>query len=135
MLGRRYNAGKLKWSLLDWTSLRSMVKVLMYGAHKYSVFKDGSGNIVTGAEISPEAAEKLELQSSGQHNWKTGLKTTEICDSTMRHLVAYMQGEDIDPESGLPHTGHLFCNIMFLEYMMENRPELDDRVIDKETEK
>ncbi len=127
MLGRRYNAGKLKWSLLDWRSLASMVRVLMYGAHKYSVFENSSGDIVTGAEISPEAAEKLEQVSSGQHNWKTGLKTTEIIDSIMRHLLAYAEGEDNDPESGLPHTGHLFCNIMFLEYMSKNRPDLDDR--------
>ena len=127
MLGRRYNTGKLKWSLLCWKSLETMVRVLMYGAHKYSVFSNAKGDIIPGSEISPEAAEKLDVESSGQHNWKNGLKTTEIIDSTMRHLLAIAEGEDIDPESGESHTGHLFCNVMFLEWMRNNRPDLDDR--------
>ena len=38
-----------------------------------------------------------------------------------------MEGEDNDPESGLPHLGHIQCNALFLSWMMEHRPDLDDR--------
>jgi hypothetical protein len=94
----RYNTGKPEWSLVDFNSLVDMVRVLEYGAQKYS--KD---------------------------NWKKGLPTTEICDSLMRHLFAYLAGEDVDKESGLPHTGHIMCNAMFLSHMAK-REEFDTRL-------
>lgn len=127
MGARRYNTGKLKWSLIDYKSIIPMVKVLMYGAHKYSVFEDEKGNIITGAEISPEAAGKLKVSSSGQQNWRKGLSVTECSESLMRHLLAFMAGEDNDPESGESHLGHIQCNAMFLQYARDNQPELDDR--------
>jgi len=93
MTAIRHNDGKLQWSLVDFDSLEDMVRVLEYGAKKYS-----------------------------RDNWKKGLKTNEIFESLMRHMVAYMRGEDIDPESGLPHTGHILCNAMFLSYMNRCKP-------------
>jgi hypothetical protein len=101
----RYNEGKLRWSLVDFDALADMVKVLEYGSRKYA-----------------------------DHNWKKGLKTTEIFESMMRHMQAYMRGENVDPESGLPHTGHIMCNAMFLSYMNTYRPDFDTRVIDKNKE-
>lgn len=94
----RYNDGKSKWSLVDLNSLEPMVKVLMYGAEKYS-----------------------------PNNWRKGLKVTEIYESMFRHLIQLMGGEDIDSESGLPHIGHIQCNAMFMAYMLENREDMDDR--------
>jgi hypothetical protein len=94
----RYNENKRRWSLVDFDSLEGMVKVLEYGSQKYS-----------------------------DNNWKKGLKTTEIAESLMRHLFAWLRGEDNDPESGLPHTGHILCNAMFLAYMEKNKPEFDSR--------
>ena len=94
----RHNNGKLRWSLVDFESLEDMVKVLEFGANKYS-----------------------------DHNWKKGLPTTQVCESLMRHLFAYLSGEDIDPESGLSHVGHIQCNAMFLSYMQKNKIEFDDR--------
>jgi hypothetical protein len=100
----RYNTGKPQWSLVDFQALEPMVRVLMYGAEKYT--KDGV---------------------SGAHNWKQGLPTTEICDSLVRHLAAYLNGEDNDPESGLPHIGHMLCNLMFLSHMTYQNPQWDNR--------
>lgn len=97
-LGDRKNQGKLQWNLVDFPSLEPMVKVLEFGANKYAA-----------------------------HNWKRGLKVTETLDSLMRHLVALNDGEDNDPESKLPHIGHILCNAMFLSYMLKNRPDLDNR--------
>lgn len=97
-LGDRKNQGKLQWNLVDFPSLEPMIRVLMFGAQKYSA-----------------------------HNWKKGLKVTEVIDSLMRHLVALNDGEDNDPESTLPHIGHILCNAMFLSFMLKNREDLDDR--------
>lgn len=61
------------------------------------------------------------------HNWKKGLKVTESLDSFTRHFRAYCSGEELDPESGLPHIGHMLCNAMFATWMVQNKPEFDDR--------
>ena len=86
----RYNEGKPQWRYIDWKSLEPMVKVMEYGASKYA----------------PE-------------NWRKGLNTTEVLESLARHLFALMNGEEIDPESGQLHIGHIFCNAMFWQYHNE----------------
>lgn len=96
--GDRLNQGKPKWSLVPQSALLPMVQVLEYGATKYA-----------------------------PNNWMKGLSVTEICESLKRHLDAFMEGEDNDPESTLSHIGHIQCNALFLSWMMKNKPELDDR--------
>lgn len=97
----RYNTGKPKFSLIDLQSLEPMVAVLEYGTLKYA-----------------------------RDNWKKGLPITEIMDSMMHHQAALLRGEDYDPESGLPHVGHILCNAMFLSHMLHYHPSksvFDDR--------
>lgn len=62
------------------------------------------------------------------YNWAKGQKYTVVYDSLMRHMTAFMTGEDMDPESEKSHLIHAACNIMFLwnNWMQEN-PEFDDR--------
>lgn len=90
----RYNEGKPKYSYIDLESFADTAKVLEFGAAKYA-----------------------------RDNWKLGLPVTSILDSTLRHISAIQRGEFLDPESGLPHHGHLGCNIMFLSYVMRHKPE------------
>lgn len=101
-LADRYNDGKLQWSLVDFESLESLVRVLEYGAKKYDT-----------------------------DQWKKGLHFRGVCESMMRHLIAYMKGEDIDNESGLSHLGHIQANAMFLAYYEKHKPELDNRKLKK----
>lgn len=117
----RYNTGKTQWSLLPWDQLESMIKVLEYGAHKYSVFEDDKGNKIKGINVSVEDSKKLKLISSGRDNWKKGFPKNELWDSNLRHIKAAMSGEDLDPESGLSHIGHIFCNMVFInnEYLKQ----------------
>ncbi len=35
-------------------------------------------------------------------------------DACLRHIYKYIEGEDNDPESGLPHLSHAATNLMFL---------------------
>lgn len=117
--GLRYNQGKIKWSLVYFKGLESMVRVLMYGAHKYSIFKNKKGKLIKGIDISLEQASKLTLIESGADNWRKGLNRKEILESQMRHLTALINGEEIDPESGQPHQAHIQCNSMFYNYFFD----------------
>jgi hypothetical protein len=87
----RHNGGKPKWSLVHFDSMLPMVEVLEFGANKYS-----------------------------PNNWMKGLDKKEILESTMRHLAALMDGEEVDPESLLSHMGHIQCNAMFYNFF--NKP-------------
>ena len=117
--GLRYNQGKLEWSLVDFEALEPMVKVFMYGAHKYSIYKDKKGKIIKGIDIPIEDAHKYTLVESGADNWKKGLNLKKILESDMRHTFALLRGEINDPESGLPHIGHKMCNAMFYSYFTQ----------------
>lgn len=129
--GRRYNNGKLEWNLIDFKQLEDQVRVLMYGAHKYTIYEGPEGPI-KGSEISTQEAASLPVLSSGKDNWKGGLSLRDCADSMLRHYFAFMSGEDNDPESGLPHLGHIGCNLMFMTYIMKNQPGRDDRPIKKD---
>ena len=100
----RYNDGKLRWSLIDWESLEEMVKVLEIGSEKYD-----------------------------DHNWKKGLPFNEVSESLLRHMFAFMKGEDNDKESGKLHLAHVMCNAMFLIYMHREKPEFDNRLTCEKT--
>lgn len=124
--GMRFNDGKVKWSLVDFEALESMVRVLEYGTHKYSIFADEHGDQFTGKEVTPEQASLMTLILSGRDNWKKGLKVTGVMESLMRHAIAILNGEMIDSESGLEHIGHLMCNAMFAAHLIKHLPEFND---------
>lgn len=113
MKALRYNEGKPKLSLIDLEALIPCANVLEYGADKYTVYEDTGGNEIKGSEVGI-LSETLKVKVDGRDNWKNGLKKTEVLDSLLRHIAALRNGEDIDPESGLSHIGHIQCNAMFL---------------------
>lgn len=50
-----------------------------------------------------------------RHNWRiAGVRASVYYDAAMRHLTRYWEGEDVDPESGLPHLGHAMACIIIL---------------------
>lgn len=50
-------------------------------------------------------------------NWAKGMPWSVVLASAARHCVSSALGEIDDPESGLPHSGHLMCNVvMLLQY-------------------
>lgn len=46
-------------------------------------------------------------------NWKRA-EPERYRDAMFRHWLAYLKGEKLDPESGLPHLHHCACNLAFL---------------------
>lgn len=57
--------------------------------------------------------------------------TTEICESLMRHLVSYLNSDDLDKETNLPHVDHILCNAIMLAYTQRFNNKFDDRRLDK----
>lgn len=96
--GTKYDQDKPPMALLDPEFLEGVAKVLGFGANKYAA-----------------------------HNWRNGIAVSRLIGAAYRHLGAINKGEDVDPESGLPHSYHLGCCVMFLSSMLQTRPDLDDR--------
>lgn len=46
-------------------------------------------------------------------NWKK-VDAERYRNAAYRHWLAYIKGEKLDPESGLPHLHHCACNLAFL---------------------
>lgn len=59
-------------------------------------------------------------------NWKLvddGMN--RYADSLMRHLLKYYSGEEVDPETGLPHLFHAGWNMLaVIEFYLMEHPEI-----------
>ena len=60
-------------------------------------------------------------------NWLKGMSWTQGVDSLLRHVTAFLNGEDIDPESGLPHVDHIVTSAKIVSNSYHTRPDRDDR--------
>ncbi len=63
----------------------------------------------------------------GRHNFRNGIAYSRLADACMRHLTAYMESENNDPESGLSHIDHALASLAMLKFMSTHKPEMDDR--------
>ena len=96
--GHKADSGKPPCELLSPDAMLGTAAVLAFGAKKYA-----------------------------PNNWRKGLAWMRIAAAIMRHLFAFMKGEDLDPETGLPHVDHIGCETMFLQELYRTRKDLDDR--------
>ena len=60
------------------------------------------------------------------HNWMRGMPWSVPLGCAVRHLMAMHEGEVADPESGLPHRGHVFCNVVMLRHFLRTYTEGND---------
>lgn len=71
--------------------------------------------------IPPHAMEqtawvhKLGAEKYGAWNWReTGVCASTYVNAILRHLNAWRDGEDLDPESGISHLAHVACSANIL---------------------
>ena len=64
----------------------------------------------------------------GRHNFRAvGVRASVYFDAAMRHLAAWWEGEDIDPDSGMNHIAKaLACLTVFRDAMLQDK-WTDDR--------
>lgn len=97
--GVKFDQGKAPLSMLPRVALEQEAKVMEFGAKKY-----------------------------GKFNYRKGMKWSRLIDAALRHVYAYADGEDNDPETKLSHLAHARCCLGFLlEYADDNLGE-DDRL-------
>lgn len=64
----------------------------------------------------------------GRHNWRTaGVRGSVYYDATMRHLMAWWEGQDIDPASGVSHITKAIASLTVLRDGMLHGNWTDDR--------
>lgn len=64
----------------------------------------------------------------GRHNYRiVGVRGSVYYDATLRHLMAWWEGEDIDPDSGLNHITKALTSLTVLRDAMLNEKMRDDR--------
>lgn len=85
------------------------------------------------SHISLELAEvvarvrEFGAKKYARNNWRIGFKYTRSVAAALRHVMAFNEGQDLDPESGLSHIGHAICCLEHLLNDIKNHPENDDR--------
>lgn len=64
----------------------------------------------------------------GRHNYRViGVRSSVYFDATMRHLAAWWEGQDVDPDSGLHHVTKAIASLMVLRDAMLHDKVHDDR--------
>jgi hypothetical protein len=129
--GRRYNTGKLRYELLPTGPIKDIVEVYTRGAHKYTIYTDEQGNEILGKTLTLEEAVKknLKVKSDGANNWRKGMSWKETAACAQRHIVAFLEGEDIDPDPIMQtkHLANAAWNLIALLEYYKLHPEMDDR--------
>ncbi|NCC83986.1 MAG: hypothetical protein EOM03_07655 [Clostridia bacterium] len=65
-----------------------------------------------------------------RNNWKKGMEWSRLLDAGMRHGIAILRGEDIDPDSGNTHLAHMLGSIHMLIGNIELGVGTDDITIE-----
>jgi hypothetical protein len=99
----KYDNNKPPLHLIPPEALMAIATVLGFGAEKY-----------------------------GANDWREDLNKVKMSrnySSLQRHLNQFWSGEDLDPESNLPHLDHALCQLIFLkiQHLQGNPADIDDR--------
>lgn len=90
--------GKLRFDLIPPIPLSELAAIYTMGAAKYN-----------------------------DDNWLKGMNWRRVRAAIERHLNAFDRGEDVDPESGLPHVMHAAWGCFTLSQYMRTHRDWDDR--------
>lgn len=87
-----------RWDLVPMAAVGEIARVYGFGSGKYS-----------------------------DHNWRKGYNWGLSFSAMEHHLRAWQEGQDLDPQSGLPHLAHAGWHCLTLLTFTREHPELDDR--------
>lgn len=72
---------------------------------------------------------RLGAKKYGPYNWRLNkVLRTVYLEAAMRHLLSALDGEDVDPESGVPHEAHaaacmgIILDALVTGNLVDNRP-------------
>ena len=89
---------KTRFDLVPWAAITDIADILTFGAQKYA-----------------------------DNNWCRGTEWSRYYSALCRHIFAWWQGEDLDPETGKSHLAHAGCCLVFLMEYQRNQWGTDDR--------
>jgi hypothetical protein len=85
MSGSKNDGEKIDLSLVPKPAMEAIGRALMFGAKKY-----------------------------GRYNYTQGFESSRLIAACLRHVSAWQDGEDLDPESGLSHLDHAIACLSML---------------------
>ena len=104
MEAKKFDSGKPRFDLIPPEALYGIAAAFTYGVNKYTE----------------------------ERNWERGTSWGRWFGAAMRHLWSWWMGEDLDPDSGLPHVDHALCNLAFLVTYRRRGIGTDDRGLNHE---
>ncbi len=94
-----YDEGKAPLATLPWAAVDAMAFVQAYGHKKYGDF----------------------------YNYRKGMEVTRNLSCAIRHLRDYLNGIDLDSESGQSHLAHAMTRVAFVIQNIHDGKAIDDR--------
>lgn len=99
--GHKDDSGKPGFFYLPWVALEDVARVMEYGAKKYA-----------------------------PGNYQKGMNHGRYFSALIRHMKDWWMGEDIDPESNLPHLAHAACCVLMLLENQKMQKGNDNRYVE-----
>lgn len=96
---RTDDSGKAPLAYLPWDGIREVAQVQSYGHKKYGDF----------------------------YNYRKGMEVGRNLSCAIRHIADYMDGNDVDHESGRSHLAHAACRLLFVLQNIHDGTIIDDR--------
>lgn len=97
--GVKHDLGKSQLNIIDPSFLDEVGMVFAAGAQKYD-----------------------------RGNYRLGMNWSRVIDASMRHILAFSSGEDLDPETKLLHLAHAGACMSILTDYYVNQLGTDDRL-------
>ncbi len=94
-----YDEGKPPLAYLPWGGIDEVAMVQAYGHKKYKDY----------------------------NNYRKGMEIGRNLSCAIRHIRAFMEGEDLDKESGRSHLAHAACRLLFVLQNQKDGTAIDDR--------
>lgn len=94
-----FDDGKLPLANLPWAAIEGLSKVQAYGHGKYKDF----------------------------NNYRKGMEVSRNLSCALRHIKEYLEGHDVDAESGCHPLEHAMARVAFVLQNIAERTAIDDR--------